>query len=245
MDGYLIVFPEADSRLSDEWVHFGAGDSTFPTYDLLFVEQLLAEITAAQYPTGSAMVPYVTIDPALVYAAGFSNGGGMVWQLMNSALVADFRGFAAVAKVLDPEKVQHYRRILGAGVLPAPVPAVYVHGTADTGFGPKMNAPGTSLDTTLPAYTVEEMLRRNNLLPPGSHPPNVQAATTLVSGSTSITEVVIQLFQAGNEAFEYVTVVGGGHNWPTPTTRGNPPIADHFDATQEIVGFWHNHAGLP
>lgn len=26
---------------------------------------------------------------------------------------------------------------------------------------------------------------------------------------------------------------------------GNPPVADHFDATATIVDFWHRHAGLP
>ena len=111
LDGYLLVFPEADSRLSDEWVHFQKGDSAFPTYDLLFVDQLLAEITSAVYPTGAAG-PDVTVDPALVYAAGFSNGGGMVWQLMNSDRVSLFRGFAAVGKALDPEKALHYRQQL-------------------------------------------------------------------------------------------------------------------------------------
>jgi hypothetical protein len=34
-------------------------------------------------------------------------------------------------------------------------------------------------------------------------------------------------------------------NWPTPTTHGNPPVADHFDATATIVEFWQRHAGLP
>jgi poly(3-hydroxybutyrate) depolymerase len=40
------------------------------------------------------------------------------------------------------------------------------------------------------------------------------------------------------------TVINGGHNWPTPTTHGNPPVADHFDATATIVEFWRRHAGL-
>jgi hypothetical protein len=30
-----------------------------------------------------------------------------------------------------------------------------------------------------------------------------------------------------------------------PTTRGNPPVAEHFDATRTIVEFWRRHAGLP
>jgi hypothetical protein len=30
---YLLVFPEADARLADEWVHFKKSDSAFPTLD--------------------------------------------------------------------------------------------------------------------------------------------------------------------------------------------------------------------
>ncbi len=37
----------------------------------------------------------------------------------------------------------------------------------------------------------------------------------------------------------------GGHNWPTATTCGNPPGAPHFDASEAIVDFWRNPAGLP
>ncbi|MGH3613022.1 MAG: hypothetical protein ACRDRK_10605, partial [Pseudonocardia sp.] len=88
LDGYLLVFPEADPRLSDEWVHFQKKDSAFPTYDLLFVDQLLAEILATTYTTSNPSVPDVTVDPALVYTAGFSNGAALCWQLMNSNLVS-------------------------------------------------------------------------------------------------------------------------------------------------------------
>jgi len=237
LDRYLLVFPEADPRLGNEWVHFKQGVSPFPTFDLNFVDRLLTALTSATYFTGNPAKPDVTVDPGRVYAAGFSNGAGMVWQLMNSDLVSRFRGFAAVGKALDPEKALHYRGQLG-GVPPVPVPAIYVHGTGDFGFRSPMTLQEVPLDTTLPANTVQEMLTRNLV-------PDAASVTTLVPGSTNTTEVVVQLFQGGTEAFEYVTVVGGGHNWPTPTTVGNPPVATHFDATREIVGFWQDHAGLP
>ncbi len=239
LDGYVLVFPEADPRLSDEWVHFQKGDSAFPTYDLLFVDQLLAEISATTYDTGNPSVPCVTIDPGRVYAAGFSNGAGMVWQLMNADLVDRFAGFAAVGKALDPEKALHYRQQLAGA---PPVPAIYVHGTADFLFRSPTTLQEVPIDTTFPANTVEEMLTRNGLDPPAG--PGGPAVTTLVPGSANRTEVVVQLFQGGAEAFEYVTVVGGGHNWPTPTTTSNGPVATHFNATEEIVKFWQDHAGL-
>lgn len=237
LDRYLLVFPEADPRLSDRWIHL-TGDGPLPTYDILFVDQLLTEIFATTYATGSALVPNVTVNADLVYAAGFSNGGHFgCWGLMNSDLVSRFKGFAAVGAALDPEKALHYRQQLGV-VLPAPIPAIYVHGTADFGFRSPVTVQEVPLDTTFPANTVREMLARNLI-------PNAPSVTTLATGSGNITEVVIQLFQGGAEAFEYVTVVGGGHNWPTPTTVANPPVATHFNATQEIVEFWQNHAGLP
>jgi hypothetical protein len=71
------------------------------------------------------------------------------------------------------------------------------------------------------------------------------ATTRFIPGSTDLTEVVVQLFTGGTEAYAHGTVINGGHNWPTPTTVGNPPVADHFDATEAIVEFWHLHAGLP
>jgi poly(3-hydroxybutyrate) depolymerase len=239
LENYLLVFPEADPRLCDEWVHFQAGDSAFPTHDLEFVQQLLQELTTRAYPTGTPAVPSVSADPALAYAAGFSNGGGMVYQLLYSDLAASFRGFATVGKALDPEKAQRYRKQLAAsGATPAPAPVVYVHGTADRGYRPPFTQEETPAEQTLPFLTVQEMLRRNEV------PSPQVAATTLVGGSTGVTEVVLQLY-TGLQAFLQVTVLNGGHNWPTPTTSGNPPVAEHFDATRAIVKFWRQHAGLP
>ena len=73
---------------------------------------------------------------------------------------------------------------------------------------------------------------------------DVPANARLAPGSTGISEVVVQLFE-GEAAFLMATVINGGHNWPTPATRGNPPVPEHFDATATFVTFWQLHAGLP
>jgi len=235
---YLLVFPETHPGLAEQWVHRGPGDGGLPSLDLDFVAELVAELTTHPFPTGSATVPAVTADPALVYAAGFSNGGGLVWQLLNSDLSTAFRGFAAVGKALEPEKSRHYRgQLAAAGLEPRPAPVCYLQGTADRGFRPPFTLEEAQLDHTLPFFTLTEMVSRNGLT---AGP----ASTTLIPGSTGVTEVVLQLF-TGAEAYLHGTVINGGHNWPTPTTRGNPPVADHFDATQTIVEFWQAHAGLP
>ena len=221
------MFPESDPRLGEEWVHHKAGDSGFPTLDLDFVQLLVTELTTRAYETASATFPTVTADPGLLYAAGFSNGGGMVWQLLNSSLSAAFRGFAAVGMALDPEKARRYRcELASAGALPEPAPVAYIQGTADRGYRPTFTQLETALGLTLPAFTATEMLERNGI------PTDAPATTQLVPGSAGVTEVVVQLFE-GTEAFLMATVINGGHNWPTPTTHGNPPVADHFDATAD------------
>ena len=112
-----------------------------------------------------------------------------------------------------------------------------MHGTADRGYRPPFTLEETALDETLPFFTVRETLTRNGI-------PTGPATTRLIPGSTGVTEVVLQLF-TGAAAFLHGTVINGGHNWPTPTTGGNPPVATHFDATQAIVEFWRANAGLP
>ncbi len=237
---YLLVFPEADPRLAGDWVHFQKTDNTVPTIDLEFVDLLVQEITSTTYLTGSASVPEVVADPALIYAAGFSNGAGMVWQLLNSNRVALFRGFAAVGQALDPEKAQRYRRQLDAtGEEPPAAPVMYVHGTGEFTYRAPATLQEVPINTTKPAFTVAEMLTRN-----GIAPNDPAASTVLIPGSANLTEVVVQLYR-GDEAFACATVINGGHNWPGPTTVGNPPVASHFDATAAIVDFWQAHAGLP
>jgi poly(3-hydroxybutyrate) depolymerase len=236
---YLLVFPESDPRLSGEWVHFQKSDGTFPTFDLEFVDLLVQELTTRRYFTESATVPEVFADPASIYAAGFSSGAGMVWQLMNSDRVDLFRGFATVGHALDPEKAQRYRsQLTDAGESLRPVPVAYVHGTGDHTFRPPTTQQEVAINTTKPAFTVAEMLARN-----GISPTDPAAVTTLIPGSANLTEVVAQLY-LGDEAFLCATVINGGHNWPGPTTVGNPPVASHFDATATIVEFWRSHAGL-
>ena len=97
----------------------------------------------------------------------------MVWQLMNSDRVSQFRGFAAVGKALDPEKAQRYRRQLDAsGEQLTPVPVMYVHGTGEFTFRPPATLQEVPIDTTQPAFTVREMLDRNGIAP------DAPAATT-------------------------------------------------------------------
>jgi poly(3-hydroxybutyrate) depolymerase len=234
---YMLVFAETDPSLMDEWVHYKKGDSQFPEHDLLFIDALVNEITTTAYPTGDPNIPTVSADPNLLYAAGFSSGGGMVWQIANSDRVALFRGFAVVEKALDPEKVSHFRDQLGGAALP-PIPLIFVMGTASPLFRSPLLLQDVPIDSTYPFNSLKEMFDRNGI-PAGS------AQTQLIPGSNNVTEVIAQLWTGGAMAFSYVTVINGGHNWPTPGAVGNPPVATHFNTTEAIVEFWVNFAGLP
>ncbi|MGI9175309.1 MAG: hypothetical protein ACR2GR_08325 [Rhodothermales bacterium] len=74
VENYILVFPEADPHLGNEWVHVKAGDSGSPDYDLRFVSDLITELTTTPLSTPSGTD--VTADAERLYAAGFSNGGG-------------------------------------------------------------------------------------------------------------------------------------------------------------------------
>lgn len=230
---HILVFPEAHPQGTAAWVHWKKSFKEFPTLDLDFVNALVAAAVGGAFPN-------VNADPNHLYAAGFSNGAGMVWQLMNSNLVGLFRGFAAVGMPLDPEKDADYRQwLISTGQPPPPpVPTIYIHGTADETFRPTALQHEPELNHTMPYHTVARMLARNGAAGP--------AGTFLVPGSVNETEVLLQVFQ-GVQTFAMATVINGGHNWPN-TGAGGPvfgPVALHFDATRAIVRFWRNAAGLP
>ena len=143
-----------------------------------------------------------------------------------------------MGKALDPEKAKHYRAQLAAvGQVPAAAPMFYLQGTADTGYRPPFSQHEVKLDSTLPFFTLSEMLDRNGWA-------GGAANTRFLPGSTNVTEAVLQLF-VGAKAYVHGTVLNGGHNWPSPTTVGNPPVATHLNATHAIVEFWRQHANLP
>jgi hypothetical protein len=165
----------------------------------------------------------------------------MVWQILNHNLCQKFRGFAAVGNGLDPAKVAFFRKTLG-GAAPDPKPTIFIMGTTDKNFRSPATLQETPIEQTYPSFAVKEMVARNQI-PPGP------AITNLIPGSANMTEVVNQVFVGpappNGADFAYVTVINGGHNWPTPATVGNPPVATHFNATEAIIDFWVGHAQLP
>lgn len=242
VENYMLVFLETDPTLTDAWVQFQHLDRAYPTHDLDFVQRIITEVTTMAFATGDPVITTVSADPNYLYAAGFSSGGQMVWQLAYSTMAAQFRGYAAVGMPLEPAKRERYRSQLGLppGVPLTPaVPLIFIMGTADFLFTSPRTLAEVPIETTYPYYSVAEMMNRNGI------PAGAISQTQLLPGTTNSTEVVRQLFTGGMASFACITVINGGHNWPSPTTVGNPPVATHINATSQIIDFWQNHASLP
>lgn len=233
---YMLVFPESDPGLNWRWVHYQMRDKRFPDHDLKFIDEVIGDITSSTFGPAN-----VTADTNRLYAAGFSNGAGMTWQLAFSDRYTQFKGFACVGKALDPEKVDYFIDNWAAGPVPADaVPLMYIHGTADPTFRSAfMRDEHDDLTHTYPYYSVSTMMKRNGIASGSS------ATSSLLPGSTNETEVISQLFMGGSAAFNYTSIINGAHNWPTPATISPAPVAKHFNATKTIIDFWQAHAGLP
>jgi polyhydroxybutyrate depolymerase len=166
-------------------------------------------------------------DPERIYVTGFSNGASMTWTV--GVRLAD--RVAAIAPVSGHLWLKH-------ATLAAPVPALFIIGTADP-----LN-PIDGGDVKLPWGTTQY------------HPPVAQSldewrrllgcagdAKTL-RRSNGVKEVAWQKCARGGE-LEYVTIDGLGHAWPGGQNRlpekwvGKP--SDKLNATEFIWQFFKAH----
>jgi polyhydroxybutyrate depolymerase len=107
--GFIAVYPQGTGSPS-AWASGGAGDP--PVDDVLFVSDLLTHLQTT-----------LCIDAQRIYAAGASNGGGMV-GLLACKLAQRIAAFAAVAGAFYPTP---------GGCHPGrSVPVLEFHGTADS-----------------------------------------------------------------------------------------------------------------
>ena len=97
----------------------------------------------------------------------------------------------------------------------------------------------TALEETLPFFTVTEMLQRNGI----PHHRRRRAASSSAAALAS-PRWCCRSSSARRRSCRAP--------WSTAATTGrcrppvgNPPVAEHFDATRTIVEFWRRHAGLP
>lgn len=212
--GFLVVYPAGTGMGPRAWFMEGAG--TPPRMpDVLFISELI-DTLAATY----------NIDPARVYANGFSNGGGMAFALSCtlSGRIAAI-GMVAAAQSLPwswcPDTT--------------PVPMIAFHGTADP-LVPYAGAPAGWLNPrpfpNVMTWT-EQWARRNRC-----------AATPRDSAMTP--EITRREYAgcADEATVVLYTIRDGGHTWP-----GGKPLPAWFvgrtsndiDATSLTWAFFGEH----
>jgi polyhydroxybutyrate depolymerase len=206
--GFLVVYPSgAEGAGPRVWHESGARDVTF-------IAELIDTLGAAY-----------NIDPARIYADGFSNGGGMAFAL--SCTLPDriaAVGMVAAAQLLPWSGCSD----------PRPVPMIAFHGTADPmtpydgGSSPIAPDPFPSI----PAWTAK-WARRNRC--------EANPAESLVAEHIARIEYTSC---AGGAAVVLYRVQGGGHTWP-----GGKPLPEWFvgstsngvDATGRMWEFFREH----
>jgi polyhydroxybutyrate depolymerase len=208
---FIAVFPQGsvgpDGRTG--WNTSRAKDPA--VNDLLFVSQLLSHLQSQ-----------LCVDPARIYAAGFSNGGGFT-AILACRFAGRIAAFASVSGEYYPQP---------GGCHPArPVPILEIHGTSD-GVVPyqgsrRLHYP--SVSAWLSGWALRDGCRAG---------PVTFFLQRYVTGRTWTQ------CRGSGEVVQY-TIQSGWHVWPDSLSRRPLPAPDaHFAATQVIWSFFA-HRALP
>jgi len=218
-EGFLVVYPSG-SGFPRIW-HVDEGDA--PDQDVRFISELI-DALEARYD----------IDPARIYANGFSNGGGMAFVL--SCALSD--RIAAVGMVAAAQTLPW-----SACGEPLPMPMIAFHGTADpmvpydggfpsSSFAPTKFAPDAKPFPSIPDWTAAWARRNGCGAAPAESRVSANVSRIEYAGCTEGADVVLY------------TVRGGGHTWP----GGKPlpewsvgPTTGEIDATALMWAFFKEH----
>ena len=191
-DGFIVAYPSAAGRF---WNIDGAAGQPD---DVAFISTLISTLKS-EY----------CVDSRRVFAAGVSNGAGMV-ALLGCDLSTTFAGIAAVAGDYDKLPTCHLKR---------PVPLLEIHGTSDR-VAPYRGLKGQATVDGVPPFVAAWALHDGCTGMP---------ATRHLSGRT----VVFRWAKcAKSSTVEHIRIVGGTHQWPgaTPPDPG-PPATISASAT--------------
>jgi polyhydroxybutyrate depolymerase len=209
-DGYIVVYPHSygDSR---QWNFWGTTVAGWPD-DVQYVRDILDELSQA-----------FSIDPARVYATGYSNGGGMA-----DRLACDLSDrIAAMGQVAGTY-------LAGADCAPQrPVPVLTLHGTDDT-ILPYDGMEGGALSAV---EWAANWAARNGC--------TGESSVTFEEGA--VTGETWTGCLEGADVVLY-TVEGGGHDWfrtePVPDTTYDWPTTN-IDANAALWAFFEAHPMPP
>jgi polyhydroxybutyrate depolymerase len=171
------------------------------------------------------------IDPHRIYAAGISNGGGMV-ALLGCALSGELAAIAPVSGIYDGQPSCRLKH---------PVSVLEIHGTADQiapYFGTQTRASGGGL----PPY-VKSWVHRDGC-----------STNARAQGIAARTTEYRWLGCADDTVVEHVRILGGAHQWPgaLPPDPGPPSticgactIWSFFSSLPEAASTYSGGSGLP
>jgi len=213
-NGFLVVYPGGTGTGPKVWTMEGwRHPSQMP--DVRFIAALIDTLEARYH-----------VDPARIYANGFSNGGGMAF-----ALSCTLSGRIAAIGAVSAAQSLPWSWCADS----TPVPLIEFHGTADP-FVPYDGA-GTGWLNPAPFPNIRrwnaEWARRNRCSP--------QAVDSAVASGVVRTQYVQC---ADGASVVLYTIRGGGHQWP----GGKPlprwfvgPASPQIDATALMWAFFQEH----
>lgn len=213
--GWMVAYPVA---FNGSWV---AGDDPMspPVDDAQFILEMLDAIAAE-----------VDIDPARVFAAGYSRGG-----LMAQSLACDLESrFAAVATVAASQSVW----ISEGCQLDRPVPIALFLGDEDTAF-PWEGELGET-DIYYSAVAAADWWAEQNGCEGG---PTIEPLPDVEDDGTTVERWSHAGCDAGADVVLF-GIRGGGHTWPGAATSQNPAlgrVSNDIVASREIVEFFEAH----
>ena len=208
-DSFFVAYP--DNATQGEW------NTSGPTNDITFTKAMI-QFIEQQY----------RIDPAQVFASGFSAGGNFV-QVLACTMADWFAGFGNVSGALDS-------RIYGNCVPTRPTTAVLFYGTAD----PIVPYDGDYSSPVRPEYSAQQSAQFwAGLNGCQSAPSTTPFADTLSDGSSVTDTLESWSTCAAGTSISFYTIDGGGHAWPGSTDTAADrasfgPTSQGVDASQVI-----------
>lgn len=203
--GFSVAYPSGPARRWD--------DKSVPSADVATLTQLI-ETEIAQ---GRA-------DPARIYLAGHSNGGAMALR-MACARPDLFRAIAVVA--MNAPRTPHCNN-------GTPLPALFIHGSADPVVPPEGLPPSRRHGGFLSTQdTLAQWSRRNRCGPPAPVQRFNQTGGDTTADFIRYTKCAAPLL--------HITLRGHGHEWPGAGPRATwiqGPASRELDAAAAIWRFF-------
>ncbi|MBN8633143.1 MAG: hypothetical protein J0L76_20095 [Rhodobacterales bacterium] len=216
--GYAVAFPAGSGQRGDGMLTWNAGyccayAARKRVDDLVFLKAVIAD-AASRFG----------VDGTGVYLTGMSNGSMMseTFAAKNPGLV---RAVAGVSGSMDTRST----RVNGK------VPALIIHGTADTNV-PYDGGKGTSSRTRTSFASVASVVRAF-LKPWGGIPAETSRTIDRKDDGTSV--IVTDYLKSGQVVLRLMTVEGGAHHWPGGRkARKGEGKTQEIDANAEILRFF-------